>query len=404
MMKLALLGCTSETLACLPALAQAGFSIPCAYEVDEPASLQACLPGIPLRHDWEALLHSSEVDAVLIAGPLFPPEFSAEVWERRTDQLRKLVQAAVPLLVIPPVCEAIVGFELEMIRRDSRGLIFPLVPEFYLELENFSLAKPLPYEQITIEHALANRSRREVLAAFVRDVECLKRTWGAVKRISVSGGVVQEKAKPELTNISVALTGQAGATPCRWTVLPAQQSSTRWAFYPQGQTAPHAEKITEEIVNIQPQLAIALAEFQRALRQESYQAPTWLEACRSVEAMEAIDRSVERSRTIELYNEEISEASSFKGTMAVWGCLLMMLALAVFMGVGIFAMLFAPEESEKGTGRGWLWFQVCFLIPFAIFLLLQLLSFGLPAYERRKREKLGTSPTDASPHKTSETP
>jgi hypothetical protein len=66
------------------------------------------------------------------------------------------------------------------------------------------------------------------------------------------------------------------------------------------------------------------------------------------------------------------------------------------MLIGILAMVFAPDKNladEAAPGsRNWLWLQVCFLVPFAIFLLLQLLSFGLPEYERRKREKLGSTP------------
>jgi hypothetical protein len=108
-----------------------------------------------------------------------------------------------------------------------------------------------------------------------------------------------------------------------------------------------------------------------------------------VEVLEAVERSLARGRTIELYREEISEASSFKGTMAVWGCLLLLLGLAAFLAAGFVAWVFGLNSA--GPTGSWLSWQICLLLPFALFLLLQLLSFGIPAHEQRKREKLGSS-------------
>ena len=51
----------------------------------------------------------------------------------------------------------------------------------------------------------------------------------------------------------------------------------------------------------------------------------WLAACRDQEAAEAVDRSLARGRTIELFNEEHTEEESFKSVMAMGGCLLLVI-------------------------------------------------------------------------------
>jgi hypothetical protein len=63
--------------------------------------------------------------------------------------------------------------------------------------------------------------------------------------------------------------------------------------------------------------------------------PDWLDAGRSAELTETIDRSLKRGRTIELHYEEYSEASTFKGTMAAVGCCLLIVGLVLVVVVGV---------------------------------------------------------------------
>src|SRR5207244_3847596 len=66
---------------------------------------------------------------------------------------------------------------------------------------------------------------------------------------------------------------------------------------------------------------------------EFYDEKTWLAACRDQEAAEAVDRSLMRGRTIELFNEEHTEEASFKGVMAMGGCLVLLVAICVLFFV-----------------------------------------------------------------------
>ncbi len=63
--------------------------------------------------------------------------------------------------------------------------------------------------------------------------------------------------------------------------------------------------------------------------------PDWVDAARSAELTETIDRSLKRGRTVELYNEEYSEASTFKGLMSAIGCCLLVVGILVVVVVGV---------------------------------------------------------------------
>src|SRR5205814_10724809 len=117
-----------------------------------------------------------------------------------------------------------------------------------------------------------------------------------------------------------------------------------------------------------------LAWWSPTLQSEQFCEPeAWLAACRDQEAAEAIDRSLARVRTIELFNEEHTEEESFKGVMAMGGCLLRVMALGVLFIAVIVEGLQLPM-------RGWaLWrlWPLYLLVPIVAFLLLQLLQLAI---------------------------
>src|SRR4029077_4312375 len=97
--------------------------------------------------------------------------------------------------------------------------------------------------------------------------------------------------------------------------------------------------------------------------EESYDENAWLAACRDQEAAEAVDRSLLRGRTIELFNESHSEEQSFKGVMAMGGCLLLVAALAVLFFVVLVESLQLPVH-EFLIWRLW---PVYLLVPIVVF-------------------------------------
>jgi hypothetical protein len=99
----------------------------------------------------------------------------------------------------------------------------------------------------------------------------------------------------------------------------------------------------------------------------------WLEACRDQEAAEAVDRSLARGRTIELFQHEHTEEASFKGVMAMGGCLLLLFAIAAMLLVTLVEALQIPVRNWS-VWRQW---PILLLTPIAVFLLLQLFSLAL---------------------------
>jgi predicted dehydrogenase len=122
-MKLALLGADPAMLSVARLAAEQGdHQLVAAFEAGPAAEyLRQLWPQVQLRDDWEYLLSPVAVEAVLVGR--------AADEETRADQLRKLVQAGVPLLVSHPIFESmLVYYELDMIRRESGARLVPYLP------------------------------------------------------------------------------------------------------------------------------------------------------------------------------------------------------------------------------------------------------------------------------------
>jgi hypothetical protein len=115
--------------------------------------------------------------------------------------------------------------------------------------------------------------------------------------------------------------------------------------------------------------AAVVEEFARVFRGEAV-SPTWQDACREVEIAATVERSLARGRTIELYDEEISEEATFKGLMAVGGCGVLFLGL---LGLIVAAALDGLQLSFRHHFLWRLW-PVYLLFPIVVFLGLQLLK------------------------------
>jgi hypothetical protein len=114
----------------------------------------------------------------------------------------------------------------------------------------------------------------------------------------------------------------------------------------------------------------AFGELQEAAAGRAADEDAWLAACRDQEAAEAIDRSLARGRTIELFNEEHTEEDSFKGIMAMGGCVLLVGALGVLFLATIVEGLRLPLRDWTV----WRYWPIYLLVPIAVFLMLQLLQ------------------------------
>ena len=415
-MKLALLGIDEESLALVRwAVAEGGHQLVAAFDAGLHAQdVKAIAPAAIIGETWEELLLGKLADAVIVGrgGAGLTQETGIPDGERRADQLRKLAQAAVPMIVVCPACEAIIGYEIEMIRCDVGGIIVPYIPgaahEAIDRLATYLAASEKlqigPVEQISLEREQTCRDREPVLVQLARDATLLRQLIGAIQTVSASGPQRElgrdpmgpkPKQLPSLANLSVTFGGQRHL-PARWSVGPAVEgdrgrltvicermkvfismaATGDWLVHYTGDKTETATLNISDAAVPFTQLAFAKAGHQR------YDDSAWLSACRDQEAAEAVDRSLARGRTIELFNEEHTEESSFKGVMAMGGCLLLMLALAGVLVATLVDSLRLPLR-DFGLWRMW---PVFLLAPLALFLALQLLQTVI------KRDRVPTDP------------
>jgi hypothetical protein len=402
-MRLALLGADDEALELVRwAVLADGHELVAAYDLSSrEADVLAIAPGALTGDTWESLVLGTQAEAVIVArgqAGLADATGIADD-ERRADQLRKLAQAGIPMLIVCPACESIVGFEIEMIRRDCGGVIVPYVPgqqhPVLAQLADWlasSDRSPLgAVEQVLLEREQADRGRVAVLSQFARDAGLLRRLVGTIRSVSASGAPTKvgrdplgpkPKELPTLANLSVSLSGECEAS-VRWSIGPASGDySTRLTLIgergravlemPLGQ--PWKLKLGESSSSA---CDTGYVELQSAIQQLTEAASgrlsvegDWLDACRNQEAAEAIDRSLARGRTIELFNEEHTEEESFKGVMAMGGCLLLVGALGVVFVATIVEGLRLPLRDWAV----WRYWPLYLLVPIAVFLMLQLLQ------------------------------
>jgi len=345
-MKLALIGADEDALALAAwAVVHGGHELVAAYDSEACArQLQAISPRVCVSENWEELFLESSADAVIVGrgGKEAAARANIDPAERRADQLRKLVQAAVPMIVVSPACEAIVGFEIEMIRRDTQSILVPFVPGvsqqailFLQELVSAGEQSPIgKVEQVSLEREQADRGREAVLVALARDVTMLRRIIGTIQTVSASGSSKtigrdplgpKPKELPSLANLNVHFGGDGGLA-ARWSIGPALagdiarlnlvgQRGKAIVTMPRGapwQLALSGAAATEEglpahDLSAQDEAAFKFNELTHAMAEARRDDEAWLAVCRDQEAAEAVDRSLARGRTIELFNEEHTE-------------------------------------------------------------------------------------------------
>ena len=108
---------------------------------------------------------------------------------------------------------------------------------------------------------------------------------------------------------------------------------------------------------------------------------TWDEACRSLEVTDAVERSIRRKRTIELYHEQVTEQETFKSVMAAGGCGMLLWVLMLLLIAGVVEGLHLPLR-ETFIWRLW---PVFLFVPLAVFLALSTLAARVSAQRTTQR-------------------
>jgi predicted dehydrogenase len=388
-MRLALLGIDDATLAIAAEAQRArkGKVVMIDVGAARASEASALARDAKLVGNWEDVLDAGAVDAVLVAS---------DDPERRVAQLRRLVQLQLPTLVSHPVCLSMLdAYEIDMIHRESRGVLVPWLParmhlavaELWDLIEAAEQSPVGRVEQVLLERFMPQRDRDSVRRQFAIDADLLQYLAGDATKIHALGSTTSESTARAYGNLNVQMTCGDGLV-CRWSVAPIEdrQQGRLTLVGSRGKailTIP--ERLSEtwrletriagnsnqrEFSNWDP-AALAVDRLSAAVAGEPFE-PPWTEASRTIELADTIDRSLAKGRTIDLHHEEFSDISTFKGTMASVGCGLLMLGLMLIVVVAIVHTI--------AVNAGWVrianvlgnW-PYMLLFVLGVFLLLQLL-------------------------------
>ena len=407
-MKFALLGCDPDTLDLALAVASSQeHELVWAHGLGghEPI-VRAVAPGILQAEHWEGLLDRAVADAVIVSRE--------RDQELRAEQLRKLAQVGATMIVAHPAVDSmLVYYELDMIRQESRALMLPYVPDRWhqawrrlAEILGDGETGPLgALEQIVVEHGSTDRARGEVLRGFVRDMELVRPLCGAIDNVSAmtSAGVRSLAEEINYGTLSVQMSSLSSAL-VRWSISMAPdtpgtrfrligthgkvtvdaplRSAWRVQAACDGDATEKAFPNWDAAANALPRLVEEVSrdkslESDRDTDDSFAAAPTWLDACRTMELADAVEHSLQRGRTIELHYDTPTEHATFKGVMSGVGCLLLIAGLVV--------LVVATTAVHVGVPLADYW-PYLLLAVLVVFLLLQSLRLVFPSDRTPPRE------------------
>jgi hypothetical protein len=359
-MKLAILGTETEILRLAAAARDQQHEIVWLGDIRsaDVATLAALDAQLPDRSaEWELLLDREIVDAVLIGRGTASNELRAE-------QIKRLAAEGVPLLIAHPAFDSVLPYyEVDMVRRESGAIVqhynpligHPLTQELaeWAREGHHAIGK---IHQLSCERQVAAAAREQVLAHFAQDVELLAAVAGDIGRVTAIGPTGRAAS---FASLQIQLSA-GGPVSMRWSVGYAATGGERLELSLLGEhgivtvrisngdeSAPPTWQleITEEGVGkVQPlesydpayaaivQLSDAIGQSQVERRAS---ASTWDAATRAVEVVDAAELSLQKGRTIEVYQQQLTERLAFRGTMAAIGCGLLFIAFAAVVVVAI---------------------------------------------------------------------
>ncbi len=391
-MNLAILGTDTNVLRLAAAAIGEGHAIVWLGEVrpedvDDAARL---LPGLTDQAaEWEVVLDRGTADAVLVGRGNAPSELRAE-------QLKRLAAEAMPMLVVHPACESVLPYyEVDMTRREMGGIVrhfnpvagHPIFADLAAWVRDGHPAIGAIY-QVTCERRVSDSSRATVICHLARDVETLAAVAGDIRRTSAIGPAIGQHSFASL-QVQMTCDGPASA---RWSVgslVHADYGMVVSLIGERGTVSLHVlenDRLLEpaewELETVQAdeqdrqtleaydsarhairQLEQAILETNAERRQS---ASTWNAATRAMEVVDAVELSLEKGRTIDVHQQQLTEKLAFRGTMSAIGCGLLLVGFVVFVVVSLFGT--AEGKDRPQLILSWPFFLLAVL---ALFLVLQ---------------------------------
>lgn len=356
-------------------------------------SLPLAVAGAQRCRSWEDLLADPEVDAVIVG------DAGAEA----RQAVRQLLQAGKIVLFSPELLESAEFFyELALAETESPGRLFPLLALRAHPLVH-ELGQVLAREELgELRHVRLERqitasaragaspllSKSTVERALLHDADLLRALCGAYNQISAS----RAGDSAEGCSLATATLAGAGVPQVSWTAA-ATATAEAWRLTLSGDAGsallagdPQAGRLSLAIEargerrefeerGDDPGEWLLEAFSQSRTEPSAGQAPQadagsyWNELARSVELVEAFERSVRRRRTIDVHFESPSERGMFKTQMTAVGC-----SLLVFTLMGVVVYLVAAAAIAMPVMLKRVLVGLIFA-PLGVFLVAQLLLF-----------------------------
>lgn len=407
-MKLAILGTDPDILQLAAAARDLHHELVWLGDVrqDDAAAVGQLTAGLVDRsHEWELLLDHMIADAVLVGH-------GAASGDLRAEQLKRLAAEALPMLVVHPAFESVLPcYEVDMVRRETGAVV-----QHYNPLVGHPVLADLagwvrdghpslgPIHQLTCDRPVAGAQRFVVCAHLARDVELLAAVAGDIRRVSAIGPATLDAS---FASLQVQMTSNNLAS-LRWSVGPtatntpglqltllgelgtvslrerndAARDSSPWQI----EISSGGQQVSSRLDAFDPaqtaisRLAKAVAETNAQRRAAT---TTWDAATRAMEVVDAVELSLQKGRTIEVFQQQLTEQLAFRGTMAALGCGLL---LIVFAATILVAMLGGAEGMlRQRLAPSW---PLLLLAVLAFFLLLQ----AVPLLARKANRDGGASP------------
>jgi hypothetical protein len=391
-MKLALLGTDSDLLQLAAAAIAQGHDIAWVGDVlpEDAGDLGRLAPNLADQAaEWELVLDRGTADAVIVGQ-------GTASREMRAEQLKRIAAEAMPLLVVHPATDsALPYYEVDMTRREMGGVVRHYNPvakhPIFDELANWvrdGHPEIGPIHQVTCERRIPDASRTNVIRCLARDVEPLAIVAGDIRRISAIGPKIDQ---PSFASLQVQMTC-VGAASVRWSIgstagadgdllmtLVGQRGSIRLLAFnsdagndlrPWQLETIGADGLERQTLDPFDAAGAAIRELAQAAAAtgdaERREMSTWNTATRSMEVVDAVELSLEKGRTLDVHQQQLTERLAFRGTMAAMGCGVLLAGFAVLTLVSLFGV--AEGEKRRHLISGW---PMILLAVLAFFLLLQ---------------------------------
>jgi hypothetical protein len=417
-MKLAILGTDSDILQLAAAARSERHEIVWLGDVrtQDAAPLYSIAPGMVDRgSEWELLLDRAIADAVLIGR-------GAASNELRAERVKRLATEGMPLVIVHPAFESVLTYyEVDMIRRETGAIVqhFNPLMGHPVAVEAAAWVRDGhpqigPIHQLSCERKVDIAAREEVLAHLARDVELLATVAGDIRRVTAIGPSADAASYASLqiqmiaatapslrwsagyatagaAELKMALHGEHGVVVIR-IVNGTNGSPPIWQI----ETSENGNRDDQVLETYDPAVAAirrlsdAVADSHSLI--ERVFNSTWDAATRAMEVVDAAELSLQKGRTIEVFQQQLTERLAFRGTMAAMGCGLLLVAFMVLIGVGILG-------GVEGIGRRHLvnsW-SIVLLALLAFFLLLQAVPFLAGKSGRASGEPQAKPPNEHAP-------